>query len=507
MFYNVNDGVIEDYTGRGFVDLKAGVIRTPLEPRTTLLDDPLRALRAVRFASRYAFTVVPELLACMASVEVRQALEDKVSRERVGSEVEGMLLSDRPIGALRMLRQVGLLSTVLTPPRLASRSELEEHITATSKKHRRGGKPSSAQQALLAYPYAPGAGGDASGEAGEGPCPEALLGAGAEVVDALENVLGHLADECPLALGREGVLEEEGGVAAAGAAATAPTAAAAAAGGGGPVGGAKRRPDTPPPSEDITLAGVMVVVPTTSGDRLGPPATNPHAVTEAPSAPPPAEAEGSDQWQTLRDATRAGLTLPRAQQPPLLLAASLWPLRGYLSLPPARGKKLPRPVHVVTELVKVHLKLPGRLAEAVTQVQASAEALLPLLQSVQAGQLPEASRLPLALAVLQAQELWLAGLHLAAALHTEAVGVPAAVQAGNAVLTAALHWQVHRAWTVKPLLNGSDLIALQAPEGAALAQVKDAVLHWQLQNPGAGLAEAKEEAARVIAAYKAGSAE
>ncbi|CAE7941303.1 CCA1, partial [Symbiodinium sp. KB8] len=182
MFYNVNDGVIEDYTGRGFVDLKAGVIRTPLEPRTTLLDDPLRALRAVRFASRYAFTVVPELLACMASVEVRQALEDKVSRERVGSEVEGMLLSDRPIGALRMLRQVGLLSTVLTPPRLASRSELEEHITATSKKHRRGGKPSSAQQALLAYPYAPGAGGDASGEAGEGPCPEALLGAGAEVV-------------------------------------------------------------------------------------------------------------------------------------------------------------------------------------------------------------------------------------------------------------------------------------------------------------------------------------
>lgn len=103
LFYNVNTGAIEDLTGRGYIDLKAGVIRTPLPPRTTLLDDPLRVMRAVRFASRYAFHIVPELKASMMDPVVRAALGNKVSKERVGSELDGMLLGQRPIGSLRML--------------------------------------------------------------------------------------------------------------------------------------------------------------------------------------------------------------------------------------------------------------------------------------------------------------------------------------------------------------------------------------------------------------------
>jgi tRNA nucleotidyltransferase/poly(A) polymerase len=59
LFYNVNTGMVEDYCGRGLADLRQGVIRTPLPPFTTLLDDPLRVLRAIRLvASRTRSGVV-----------------------------------------------------------------------------------------------------------------------------------------------------------------------------------------------------------------------------------------------------------------------------------------------------------------------------------------------------------------------------------------------------------------------------------------------------------------
>ena len=52
LFYNVNDGQVEDFTGRGLRDLQNRVVDTPLDPLVTLKDDPLRSLRAVRFAAR-----------------------------------------------------------------------------------------------------------------------------------------------------------------------------------------------------------------------------------------------------------------------------------------------------------------------------------------------------------------------------------------------------------------------------------------------------------------------
>jgi tRNA nucleotidyltransferase/poly(A) polymerase len=55
MYYNINTSQVEDYTGMGMVDLKAGIIRTPLAPRDTFLDDPLRVLRATRFSARFQF--------------------------------------------------------------------------------------------------------------------------------------------------------------------------------------------------------------------------------------------------------------------------------------------------------------------------------------------------------------------------------------------------------------------------------------------------------------------
>jgi len=50
-----------DVTPQGLEDLKNGIIRTPLEPQQTFLDDPLRVIRCIRFASRFGFEMVKEL--------------------------------------------------------------------------------------------------------------------------------------------------------------------------------------------------------------------------------------------------------------------------------------------------------------------------------------------------------------------------------------------------------------------------------------------------------------
>eukprot|EP00889_Picochlorum_renovo_P008186 jgi/Picre1/35216/NNA_002678.t1 len=71
LFYNINEGVVEDLTGRGIADMKQGIIRTPLPPRETFLDDPLRVLRAVRFASRFGFSLEHSLVQAASDEKVR----------------------------------------------------------------------------------------------------------------------------------------------------------------------------------------------------------------------------------------------------------------------------------------------------------------------------------------------------------------------------------------------------------------------------------------------------
>lgn len=80
----MNTGTVEDYTGKGTSDLKERLVRTPLPPCETLLDDPLRVLRAVRFASRLGFRVHPELLDAGRDPRVHEALCTKVEMEWVG---------------------------------------------------------------------------------------------------------------------------------------------------------------------------------------------------------------------------------------------------------------------------------------------------------------------------------------------------------------------------------------------------------------------------------------
>lgn len=91
LFYNLNTSEVEDFTDKGFDDMTRELIRTPLEPYQTFKDDPLRVLRLIRFATRLGYTIDPEAESCMGEASIKEALRAKISRERVGTEVEKML--------------------------------------------------------------------------------------------------------------------------------------------------------------------------------------------------------------------------------------------------------------------------------------------------------------------------------------------------------------------------------------------------------------------------------
>jgi tRNA nucleotidyltransferase/poly(A) polymerase len=112
MFYNINQGIVEDFTGKGLEDLRSGIIRTPLPAKETFMDDPLRVLRAVRFSSRFGFELEESLLTAAGDAEVREMLGHKVSRERIGTELDGMLNGPDPVAAVDVLRRLRLFEAV-----------------------------------------------------------------------------------------------------------------------------------------------------------------------------------------------------------------------------------------------------------------------------------------------------------------------------------------------------------------------------------------------------------
>jgi tRNA nucleotidyltransferase/poly(A) polymerase len=116
LFYNINTGQVEDLTGKGLDDLEKGIIRTPLNPLETFRDDPLRVLRSIRFASRYGFELDPDLTQAAQQPEIQYALKTKVSKERIGTELKGMMKSKDPAGALRLIKTLGLRNIVFATP-------------------------------------------------------------------------------------------------------------------------------------------------------------------------------------------------------------------------------------------------------------------------------------------------------------------------------------------------------------------------------------------------------
>ena len=107
-------GALVDPFG-GIRDLAAGIIRTPLDPDVTYSDDPLRMIRAVRFATKLSdgdrkFTIVPESLESMRRNRGRLEI---LSKERIADELNKILVCPRPSIGFSLLEQTGLLEYIL----------------------------------------------------------------------------------------------------------------------------------------------------------------------------------------------------------------------------------------------------------------------------------------------------------------------------------------------------------------------------------------------------------
>jgi len=109
----------------GIKDLADGIIRTPLDPDTTYSDDPLRMLRAVRFATKLStpeieFSIVPESMESMRRMADRLSI---LSMERITDELNKMMITPRPSRAFYLLDEAGLLQHIL--PQLSALKGVE----------------------------------------------------------------------------------------------------------------------------------------------------------------------------------------------------------------------------------------------------------------------------------------------------------------------------------------------------------------------------------------------
>ena len=118
---NKNDfGVLLDPFG-GEEDLEKGIIRTPLNPDITYSDDPLRMMRAIRFATQLNFKIENNSLEAITKNAYRI---DIITRERIVDELHKILMSEKPSVGFKLLEKMGLLERIL--PELVALKGVEE---------------------------------------------------------------------------------------------------------------------------------------------------------------------------------------------------------------------------------------------------------------------------------------------------------------------------------------------------------------------------------------------
>lgn len=131
LFYNLHTGEVEDFVG-GLDDLKQLYARTPTDPVQTFLDDPLRILRTIRFAARFNMVLDDALIVAARRPEVQKAFKNKISNERIWTELAGKKESDKTkpgllngpnsIYAMILLDRLRLLEIIFDP----TTSEMQE---------------------------------------------------------------------------------------------------------------------------------------------------------------------------------------------------------------------------------------------------------------------------------------------------------------------------------------------------------------------------------------------
>ncbi len=115
-----NFGELQDRCG-GIQDLQDRILRTPRDPAQTFDDDPLRMLRAARFAAQLEFDIKPEILQAMGQMAHRIAI---VSQERITEEIIKLLRTKKPSIGFTHLQNTGLLKLVF--PEIAVLGGVEE---------------------------------------------------------------------------------------------------------------------------------------------------------------------------------------------------------------------------------------------------------------------------------------------------------------------------------------------------------------------------------------------
>lgn len=118
--------LVDPFTG--MEDLKNRIIRTPLEPDKTFSDDPLRMMRAIRFATQLNFHIEPATFESVARNKDRIGI---ISKERIADELNKIMLSPKPSIGFKLLDECGLLELIF--PLLANLKGVE---TKENKAHK-----------------------------------------------------------------------------------------------------------------------------------------------------------------------------------------------------------------------------------------------------------------------------------------------------------------------------------------------------------------------------------
>ena len=105
----------------GLEDIQNKIIRTPLDPEITYNDDPLRMLRAIRFATKLGFKINDESLSSILSLSSRIEI---ITKERIIVELNKILLTDKPSTGFILLDKCGLLKFIL--PEITSLKGIDE---------------------------------------------------------------------------------------------------------------------------------------------------------------------------------------------------------------------------------------------------------------------------------------------------------------------------------------------------------------------------------------------
>ena len=106
---------------QGYADLEAKILRTPLEPSRTFTDDPLRIMRAMRFASQLEFSLEKKTLDAIAAMKDRLGI---IAQERITDEFMKILASPKPSVGLRLMFDTGVMNVVF--PEIAELSGVDQ---------------------------------------------------------------------------------------------------------------------------------------------------------------------------------------------------------------------------------------------------------------------------------------------------------------------------------------------------------------------------------------------